>query len=121
MHGVPEQDGCNSLNYFKRSLWRELCARNVRRRWKHQRPIVLWEQTRAPQVLKAVAKTPEAAHGVILDALAALEKEQPLGFDYRDVSMPVHVFHGRADNMVRSCGGWRGESMGQGIWCRNIW
>lgn len=42
----------------------------------------------------------EATHGVALDAMAALEMEQPLGFDYRDVSMPVHVFHGRADNLV---------------------
>lgn len=53
------------------------------------------------QVLKTVGKVHEASHGVILDAIAALEKEQPLGFDYRDVSMPVHVFHGRADHMVR--------------------
>ena len=30
----------------------------------------------------------------------ALEKTQSMGFDYRDVSMPVHVFHGRADHMV---------------------
>lgn len=53
------------------------------------------------QVFKTVGKVHEASHGVILDAVAALEKDQPLGFDYRDVSMPVHVFHGRADHMVR--------------------
>lgn len=51
-------------------------------------------------MLKAVANRDEATHGVVLDALAALETDRPLGFDYRDVSMPVHVFHGRTDNMV---------------------
>lgn len=53
------------------------------------------------QVLKAVGNAHEQSQGVAMDALAALEKRQPLGFDYRDVSMPVHVFHGRADHMVR--------------------
>ena len=53
------------------------------------------------QVLKAVGNADEQTQGVVMDALAALEKTQPLGFDYRDVSMPVHVFHGRADHMVR--------------------
>lgn len=53
------------------------------------------------QVLKAVANAHEQTQGVAMDALAALEKTQPFGFDYRDVSMPVHVFHGRADHMVR--------------------
>lgn len=53
------------------------------------------------QVLKAVGDAHEQTHGVAMDALAALEKTQSLGFDYRDVSMPVHVFHGRADHMVR--------------------
>ncbi|CAB1119686.1 unnamed protein product [Ectocarpus sp. CCAP 1310/34] len=52
------------------------------------------------EVLKAVGSAGEQTHGVAMDALAALEKTQPLGFDYRDVSMPVHVFHGRADHMV---------------------
>ena len=51
-------------------------------------------------MLKAVGKADELTQGVVSDALAALEKTQPLGFDYRDVSMPVHVFHGRADHMV---------------------
>lgn len=53
------------------------------------------------QVLTAVARAKEASHAVILDSLAALEKNEPLGFDYREVSMPVHIFHGRADHMVR--------------------
>lgn len=52
-------------------------------------------------MLKAVAKTHEPTQGVVLDAMAALEKNQPMGFDYREVSMPVHVFHGRTDHMVR--------------------
>lgn len=52
------------------------------------------------QVLKAVGNADEQSGGVVMDALAALEKTMPLGFDYRDVSMPVHVFHGRADHMV---------------------
>jgi len=52
-------------------------------------------------VLKAVGNADEQSQGVVVDALTALEKTQPLGFDYRDVSMPVHVFHGRADHMVR--------------------
>lgn len=56
-------------------------------------------------MLKAVGSAREQTHGVAMDALAALEKTQPLGFDYRDVSMPVHVFHGRADHMVRQAGG----------------
>ncbi|CAN0517296.1 unnamed protein product, partial [Scytosiphon promiscuus] len=42
----------------------------------------------------------ESTEGVALDALVALEKNPPMGFDYRDVSMPVHVFHGTADHMV---------------------
>ncbi|CAM9332782.1 unnamed protein product, partial [Sphacelaria rigidula] len=54
----------------------------------------------------------EATHGVALDAMAALEMEQPLGFDYRDVSMPVHVFHGRADNLVPfAAAQWMAEEM----------
>lgn len=53
------------------------------------------------QVLKAVGHADEQSQGVVMDTLAALEKTTPLGFDYRDVSMPVHVFHGRADHMVR--------------------
>ncbi|CAM9286750.1 unnamed protein product [Scytosiphon promiscuus] len=52
------------------------------------------------EVLKAVGNADEQSQGVVLDALTALEKTQPFGFDYRDVSMPVHVFHGRADHMV---------------------
>lgn len=52
------------------------------------------------QVLKAVGNADEPSHGVLLDVLTALEKGQPFGFDYRDVSMPVHAFHGRADHMV---------------------
>lgn len=53
------------------------------------------------QVLKAVGHAHEQSQGVVMDALTALEKKHPLGFDYRDVSMPVHVFHGRSDHMVR--------------------
>lgn len=53
-----------------------------------------------PQILNAVGDANEPNHGVIVDALTALEKIHPMGFDYRDVSMPVHVFHGRADRLV---------------------
>lgn len=54
----------------------------------------------ASEVLRAVGRANESTRGVVLDALMALEKTQSMGFDYRDVSMPVHVFHGRADHMV---------------------
>eukprot|EP00904_Undaria_pinnatifida_P006585 jgi/Undpi1/3056/HiC_scaffold_15.g06432.m1 len=54
----------------------------------------------ASEVLRAVGRANESTGGVVLDALVALEKTQSMGFDYRDVSMPVHVFHGRADHMV---------------------
>ena len=53
------------------------------------------------QVLQSVARANESTEGVALDALMALEKNQSMGFDYRDVSMPVHVFHGKVDHMVR--------------------
>lgn len=53
------------------------------------------------QVLQSVGRANEATEGVAQDALVALEKNHPMGFDYRDVSMPVHVFHGKADHMVR--------------------
>lgn len=54
-------------------------------------------------MLLTVSRANESTEGVALDALVALEKNHPMGFDYRDVSMPVHVFHGTADHMVRAC------------------
>ena len=54
-------------------------------------------------MLRAAGRANESTRGVLLDALVALEKNEPMGFDYRDVSLPVHVFHGKADRMVRAC------------------
>lgn len=71
------------------------------------------------QVLKAVANAREQTQGIAMDALAALEKTQPLGFDYRDVSMPVHVFHGRADHMVRAWKHWYHKST-KALLCWNV-
>ncbi|CAM9639697.1 unnamed protein product [Discosporangium mesarthrocarpum] len=64
------------------------------------------------EVLREIQEAGEQQHGLIQEALAALEKDMPLGFAYQEVAMPVHVFHGRADHMVPfRAVQWVGEAM----------
>eukprot|EP00904_Undaria_pinnatifida_P006584 jgi/Undpi1/3055/HiC_scaffold_15.g06431.m1 len=73
---------------------------------------LLFGSNTAAEVLLAVGRANESTAGKTLDALVALEKTQPMGFDYRDVSMPVHVFHGSADHMVPlAAAKWMGAEM----------
>ncbi|CAM9296081.1 unnamed protein product, partial [Laminaria digitata] len=64
------------------------------------------------EVFQAVSRAKECTEGAAMDALVALEKNHSMGFDYRDMSMPVHVFHGNADHMVPiAAAEWMAEKM----------
>eukprot|EP00638_Chattonella_subsalsa_P017614 CAMPEP_0117822990 /NCGR_PEP_ID=MMETSP0949-20121206/4007_1 /TAXON_ID=44440 /ORGANISM="Chattonella subsalsa, Strain CCMP2191" /LENGTH=131 /DNA_ID=CAMNT_0005662471 /DNA_START=492 /DNA_END=887 /DNA_ORIENTATION=- len=52
------------------------------------------------EAVKIAQENGEKKNGIVLDALAAIENTHHFPFEYSDISVPVEVFHGDADDMV---------------------